>query len=146
MVAAVFAVAVLVAAVFAVAVLVTGTFAVVVFAVAVLVAATFFVTVLAGAALVEDALVAVFFAAVFFGAVFFAGAFFVADAVVDVRVLVAATARWAVATSSVTWIPCSSSERNTAFILLGLISACTNATRSCSLSTEPRVVPIRTSF
>jgi len=84
------------------------------------------------------------FAAVFFAAVFFAAVLFAAGAVVLTRVLVAATTLCAVSVSRVTRIPCWSSERRTTFILLGVISACSNAARSCSLSTEPRVVPIRT--
>jgi hypothetical protein len=104
-------------------------------------AAVAFAVAFAAAVLAVGTWVSVFFAAAFLAAVFFA-----AEVFAEARAFVAATARWAVAESSVTWIPCCSNERNTTFIRLGLISACTNATRSCSLSTEPWVVPIRTSF
>ena len=78
-------------------------------------------------------------------ALFLAAAFFVADAVVVRRADVAATARCAVSVSRVTWMPCSSSERSTAFIRLGVISASTRAVLSCWLSTEPREAPTRIS-
>ena len=78
-------------------------------------------------------------------AVFLAAAFFVADAVVVRRADVAATARCACSVSRVTWMPCSSSERSTAFIRLGVISAATRAVRSCWLSTEPWEAPTRIS-
>ena len=77
--------------------------------------------------------------------VFLAAAFLVAEAVVVRRAEVAATARCAVSVSSVTWMPCSSSERSTAFIRLGVISASTSAVRRCWLSTEPTAAPTRIS-
>jgi len=107
------------------------------------------------AAVLAAGLAAVFVAAAFFAGagadlaagllavlavVFFAAAFLVL-AVVLVRVLVAATAREAVAGSRVTWMPCSSSARSTTFIRLGAICASSSATRSCSASTEPWVRP-----
>ncbi len=106
-----------------------------------------FVAVLAVAALVAAALVvavlvvAAFLAAGFVALVAGLAAAFLAEAVVVLRVAVAATARLAVAVSRVTVMPCSSSERSTAFIRLGATSAPSSAARSWVLSTEPLVRP-----
>ncbi len=74
-----------------------------------------------------------------------AAAFFVVADVVRRVEDVAATAREAVAGSRVTVMPCSSRERSTAFMRFGGTSAPTRAVRSCSLSTDPWVLPSRTS-
>jgi len=78
-------------------------------------------------------------------ALFLAAVFLVAEAVVVRRAEVAATARCAVSVSSVTWMPCSSSERSTAFMRLGVISASTSAVLRCWLSTDPTAAPTRIS-
>jgi len=137
---AVFAVAALTVAAFAVAVLTVAAFALAAFAVAGFAGAVLTVAALAVAVFAVGTLAFAGFVAGL-ATESFAAVFFVTVA----RTVVAATARCAAAVPGVTWIPCWSSERSTTFIRLGVISACTNATRNCSLSTEPLVVPIRTS-